>query len=96
VAVRKRRSISYYAQYKGHENPLARGAGRLDERDVYYGRARGFPERFAGALFHANRGRLAGYDNSDSAVNKNLPALYQYLRFCAAAPWKRPDSFHYR
>jgi len=76
-SVRKKAFHQYYDQYEAHENTLAATLNGSVQADVYYARARHYGSALEAALFPDNV-PVSVYENLIAAVNKYLPALYQY------------------
>ncbi len=77
-SVRKQAFHQFYAQYQGHENSLSAALRGSVQRDIYYGKARGYDSSRGMALF-ADDVPVSVYDNLISAVRAKLPALYRYF-----------------
>ena len=78
--IRKTAFLQYYRSYEEHQNTLAATLAASVKKDVFYSRARKFPNCRAGALFSDNVPE-AVYDNLIETVKTNLPPLFDYLRF---------------
>ncbi len=75
--VRREAFHAYYAQYDAHQNTMAAALNASVQKDIYYGKARGYPSAREGALFHDNV-PVAVYDNLISSVHNHLPAVHKY------------------
>jgi oligoendopeptidase F len=75
--VRRDAFHQYYAQFAAHENTLAAALQGSVLKDVYYARARQYPNSLEAALFPDNVPRSV-YDNLISAVRQHLPAVHHY------------------
>jgi oligoendopeptidase F len=75
--VRKAAFHQYYEQFQGHENTLAATLTGSIQKDVYYGKVRGFKSALESALFPDNV-PIKLYDNLIAAVRKHLPAVHRY------------------
>jgi len=76
-AVRRKAFQQYYAQYDAHQNTLAATLGGSIRRDVFYARARQFPNSLAAALFPDHIPETV-YDNLIRSVRRHLPSLFHY------------------
>jgi oligoendopeptidase F len=75
--VRREAFHQYYAQFSAHENTLAATLHGSILKDVYYARARHYPNSLDAALFPDNVPRSV-YDNLISSVRQHLPAVHHY------------------
>jgi oligoendopeptidase F len=75
--VRRTAFTQYYRTYEEHKHTLAATLGGSIQRDVYYARARSFPNSLEASLF-GDRVPAAVYESLIASVNRHLPSLYRY------------------
>jgi oligoendopeptidase F len=76
-SVRKAAFSQVYRQYEGHKHTLAATLNGSIQRDIYYARARNFPNSLESALFPDNV-PVSVYDNLIATINRHMPTLYRY------------------
>jgi oligoendopeptidase F len=77
-SVRKEAFHTYYAEYEKHKHTLAASYNAAVQRDVFYSKARKYPNAREGSLFHDNV-PVSVYDALIEAVHKHLPTNHRYL-----------------
>ena len=77
ASVRKNAFHTYYTEYTKHKNTLAAALNGSVQRDVYYAKARGYPDAREASVFHDNV-PVSVYDNLIKAIHSNLPTLHRY------------------
>ena len=75
--VRRNAFGKYYRQYADHRQTLAATLNGSIQRDVYYARARNYPNALEAALF-SDRVPVAVYQRLIASVHRHLPALHRY------------------
>ena len=75
--VRKAAFHQYYRVFADHQHALAASLAASVERDIYYARARNYPNALEAALF-PDRMPLMVYDNLIDSVHRHLPAVHSY------------------
>ena len=76
--IRRKAFDQYYRQFAAHENTLAATLSGSIQRDVYYARARNYPNSLEAALFPDNV-PVDVYNNLIAAVRDSLPNVHHYL-----------------
>ncbi len=76
--IRRKAFDQYYQQFAAHENTLAATLSGSIHRDVYYSRARNYPNSLEAALFPDNV-PVDVYDNLIAAVRDSLPNVHHYF-----------------
>jgi oligoendopeptidase F len=76
-SVRREAFQQYYCEYSDHAHTLAASLAGSMQGDIYYARARNYPNALAAALF-PDQVPLSVYDNLIASVHRHLPALYRY------------------
>jgi oligoendopeptidase F len=75
--VRRNAFHQYYQQFTAHQNTLAATLATSVQRDVFYAKARNYPNALESALFPEEI-PVTVYDNLVASVHRQLPALYRY------------------
>jgi oligoendopeptidase F len=76
-SVRKAAFHQYYRVFAEHQHALAASLAASVQRDIYYARARNYPNALEAALF-PDRVPVKVYDNLIDSVHRHLPAVYRY------------------
>jgi oligoendopeptidase F len=76
--VRRGAFHQYYAEIKAHENTLSATLTGSIQRDVYYAKAKNYPNSLEASLFSDNV-PVDVYNNLITAVRNSLPSVHHYL-----------------
>ena len=76
-SVRREAFQQYYCEYSDHAHTLAASLAGSVHGDIYYAKARNYPNALEAALF-PDHVPVTVYDNLIASVHRHLPALYRY------------------
>lgn len=91
--VRKTAFFQYYKQYEAHQHTLAATLTGSIHRDIYYARARNYPNALEASLF-PDRVPVSVYNSLIESVRRHLPSLHRYYEM-RRRKMRLKDIHHY-